>query len=73
MKKLVFPVLVILLLALSLFLVFGNETKKADEVGDFEYNIVTVEGMPCMVVSSYTYYEHYVISVTCDWSKWEGN
>lgn len=39
---------------------------------NLDYRIIVVEGMPCLLVESSTYYSHIVKSVDCDWSKWNG-
>lgn len=67
--------IILLVIAMSLVLVScGTEIVRNDEAtGGFDYSIVVIENMPCIVVTSYTYYGYRVDSVSCDWSKWEGN
>jgi hypothetical protein len=36
-----------------------------------KYNIVTIEGMPCLLVQNYSYGGNIVKSITCDWSKYK--
>ncbi len=68
--------LILLLAFISIFLSscedYPQEIKRKNKNLPFEYSIITIEGMPCMVVESYTYYNHYVENVNCDWSKWKG-
>lgn len=33
------------------------------------YEVIYIEGMPCIVVSEYTTLN----GITCDWTKWDGN
>lgn len=71
MKKLLIVFLVSFLLMSCATGEAGSVTRTGN-TNYFEYSIVHIEGMPCLVVSSYTYNAHSVESITCDWSKWEG-
>lgn len=64
MKKLI----VIILVSLLLISCGGSAYEEGDvlPVYNVSYEIITVEGMPCMVVSAYH-------AITCDWSHWDGN
>lgn len=68
--------LVILLLGGVIWWVSNNPDPNAvpapvEEQSGLNYQIITVEGMPCLLVKSKTYYNFTTTSATCDWSKWQ--
>lgn len=63
-----FIVLLIILAVLLLTSCGGSASDGGSvlPVYSVSYEIIEVEGMPCMVVSAYR-------AITCDWSHWDGN
>lgn len=62
---------------LWLLLLMGCDSNPIDAPLENEngvnYQIVTIEGMPCLTVKSTTKDGWAVLSITCDWSKWSGD
>lgn len=48
----------------------GQGVDKQSETG-IKYRLVTLEGMPCLIISSPTSDGFAVDSITCDWSKYK--
>lgn len=44
------------------------------ENGDgLEYSLINVEGMPCILIQNYSAHSaSFIKSITCDWSKYDG-
>jgi hypothetical protein len=49
----------------------GSSVETKTTQAGYNYSIVNIEGMPCLVLVNYTYNGYAVNSVTCDWSKYD--
>jgi hypothetical protein len=64
---------VVVIFGLILFFDFQAKAQSASlpkaqaHYGDFQYEVIEIEGMPCVVAESGNYF-----GITCDWAKWQG-
>jgi len=75
MKKLTNRETTLILLLLLAVLLMACETgmhRDPEPHVSFTYEVVYIEGMPCIVVDYATSSSAAVFGITCDWSQWEG-
>lgn len=77
--KIIDALIVILLIIVLVLFTLGiidsynapNEIQEIEDTSnvDFDYSIIDVEGMPCLILENWGSHGEHGYSITCDWDK----
>lgn len=65
------PIILLLIVLVLVLALAACETGGVVKETTPNYSIIYIEGMPCLVVDNRTSNFYHVLSVTCDWSRWQ--